>query len=80
MRRKTELKQALFVLAHASVVKPKGTINNRYPSNPSAYGTSPKTGEELTVGLPTEGRECYVRPITARIVETFWHSPLLFAL
>ena len=31
--------------------------NNCSTANPSAYGTSPKTGEEYSVGLPTEGRE-----------------------
>ena len=35
---------------------PHGT-NNCSTANPSAYGTSPKTGEEYAVGLPTEGRE-----------------------
>ena len=34
---------------------------------PSAYGTSPKTGEEYAVGLPTEGREVLHATIAQKV-------------
>ena len=69
MLSKIDLQPEITPLARFFISDPRGAtlklLPCRIPLRPS--DTSPKIVEELAVGLPTEGRERYVRPTSARI-------------